>query len=179
MKKLCVLLSMILLLSTALFAQEASETPKAELSLNAFGLFMGNYTAKIELPLVSSGLFSVGLRGTYYQQEIEDISLSGAKALLEARLYPSRNIRGFYVLVEGGYTTSTVSSDTDEVTLSSLPYMAGLGWKWVIQDFSIDLGFAYGKQVYLEQIDSDIVDLNAFPYNMSYDVYLLVGYRFK
>lgn len=178
MKKISMVLVLALLASVASFAQDDGTTaPNAEIALNVFGLFTGSYTARVEVPLISDGLVSAGLRGTYVSQEVGDLELSGVQALLEARMYPSAQIRGFYVLVEGGYTSRTVSDSNEEITLTSLPVLGGLGWKWVISKVSIDLGLAYGKQVYIDQPDTDMIDFNKFPWNTAFDGYLLVGFR--
>jgi hypothetical protein len=150
----------------------------SEVSLNVFGLFLGSYAAQFEESLGEDGLFGLGVKATYTNQSLGTLSTSGIEALLEARIYPARYRRGLYFLAEGGYSNFTVNNGTSQAGLSSLPWLAGLGWKWVINEFSIDTGLAYGRQFYLNAPTNGVFDINSFPFNIAYDVYVLAGYRF-
>ncbi len=81
-------------------------------------------------------------------------------------------------MFETGYVGSTLSDSTGSVTLGSIPFEGGLGYKWNIGQFDIDLNFAAGKQIYVNQPNSSLVDLNSYPFNLAFDGGLLVGYRF-
>ena len=150
-----------------------------EISINVFGVFIGSYTAQFEFVPSGDGLFTLGAKGTVNDIKIDSDTLSGFQALAVARLYPARYMRGFYIMAEGGYASSSAEDENGVSTnLTSVPLLAGLGWKWVINEFSIDAGLAYGKQIYLTNPDQGVVDINSFPFNIAFDSYLLVGYRF-
>jgi hypothetical protein len=179
MKKI-LLLAIAFLSTGALFAQQGNPGNEKthEISLNVFGLFVGNYTAQFEFVPVGDGLFSLGAKGTFENYKIGSVTLTGMQALAVARLYPAHYMQGFYIGLEAGYSSATFKDDTTSVSASSIPYMIGLGWKWLINDVSIDLGFANGKQSYLSAPSNSVVDFNSYPYNIAGDFYLLTGYRF-
>jgi len=165
-----------------MFAQKTTvdnDTPNVEASVNLLGLFYGNYSGKIEVPVTPTGFFSVALCGTYNNQEVLGESFTGYDLFLNARLYPSHQMRGVYFGAEGGFSSFTYGNDDDSFSVSSIPVMALIGYKWAINKISLDLGFASGKQIYIGDYDSDTSEtLNSFPFNFSYDFFFLVGYRF-
>jgi|GEM_PF-6395278 len=188
MKKIVSMVAM-LTMATVLFGQvEGSVTTNPdtvesvvkknfELTTNVFGLFLGSYTVGFELGL-SEGLIGLGPKFTYVSQKFGAITYSGIDLYGVARLYPSLYRRGFYVMVEIGYTSWEVKDSTYTTKLESIPMMAGLGFKWVINQFSIDLGAAYGKRIYLNNPTSGSINIDEFPFNLAYDAYLLFGFRF-
>lgn len=177
----------ILLLGGFAFSQEMgdvstanNETPRVEVSTNLLGVFLGSYTGRLEIPVVSDGFLALGVFGTYFNQTLLGIDMEGYEAFADFRIYPKRETRGIYFGAEGGYTSFTYGNeDGDSFSLSSIPIMALVGYKWVINKISLDLGFATGKQIYIGDYDSDTEDLiNSFPLNFSYDIFFLIGYRF-
>lgn len=160
-------------------APDPSNGKRFELSCNVFGLFVGNYTARLEMGIPEDGFIAAGLKGTFNKGRVADwdLSYTGAQGLVDVRLYPGKNLSGFYLMVEGGYSRLTLSA-TDTFDFETIPFMAGLGWKWTIDRFGIDLGAAYGSRIVLRQPQVKGFDPNQFPWNAALDAYLLCGFRF-
>ncbi|NNM54056.1 MAG: hypothetical protein HKM05_04965 [Spirochaetales bacterium] len=185
MKKSLGILLLLVFSVTFSYAQEAQKVPEglkkaSEIDTNFVGLFLGYYTLRFETNLATDGFTSVGIKASFNSNTVSGTSLTdtGYSLIGDLRLYPARYRNGFYLLVETGYVGSTISDSTGSVTLGSIPFEGGLGYKWNIGQFDIDLNFAAGKQVYVNQPASNIVDLNSWPFNLALDGGLLVGYRF-
>ena len=185
MKKVLGLAFLFLAFTTFSYAQEAKKIPEglkkaSEIDTNFIGLFLGYYTLRFETNLATDGFTSLGIKASFNSNSVSGTSLTdtGYSLMGDLRLYPARYRDGFYLLVETGYVGSTISDSTGSVTLGSIPLEGGLGYKWNIGQFDIDLNFAAGKQVYINQPASNIVDLNSYPFNLAFDGGLLVGYRF-
>ncbi|OJF75836.1 MAG: hypothetical protein BKP49_10265 [Treponema sp. CETP13] len=182
MKKKFVLFTVLLFFAMSMYAKESStenETPKFETSVNLLGLFSGRYGGKVEMPVTPSGNFSLAFLGSYFNRSILGVTTSGYDLFLNARIYPAKQMKEIYFGVEGGYSAFTYDEFTDDEYVSSIPLMALVGYKWVINKVALDLGFAGGKKFYLGEMDSDTSDvLNSFPFNFSYDLFFLVGYQF-
>ena len=127
---------------------------KMEVSVSALGLFLGSYTAQFEYSAFGDGLIGLGVKATYTNQELFMWSITGFQGLLVARLYPARYTRGFYVMAEGGYSYFSDSTAGYSAGLASLPLMGGLGWKWTINEFSIDAGLARSSHSFGEGVRS-------------------------
>ncbi len=185
MKKSLGIVLLLLVSATIAYAQEAKKIPEglkkaSEIDTNFIGLFVGYYTLRFETNLAADGFTSVGIKASFNSNTVSGTSLTdtGYSVMGDLRLYPARYRDGFYLLVETGYVGSTISDSTGSVTLGSIPFEGGLGYKWNIGQFDIDLNVAAGKQVYVNQPANNIVDLNSYPFNLAFDGGLLVGYRF-
>ncbi len=147
-----------------------------ELSVNGFGILYGSYTVKYERSF-SDGLFGVGPRLTYQDSEIFGIKFKGFSGFIDFRVYPGRYRRGFYLYGSGGYSHYLVSGFSESAYISNTSAVVGLGWKWVMNEFAIDLGFGTGKAFYSssDQVATDAINEN-IPYTL--DGYLQFAYRF-
>ena len=156
-----------------------------EIAVNIFGVPYGSYSLRYEVSLGGDGLFALGLRGTFNYQPnfwFTNTTYTGLQGLADLRIYPMAHRQGPYFLLASGYWYAQYSGSLSGVptttTYNSVPYMGGLGWKWLANDFAFDVGYMVGKQVYLNTSSASVVDLNSFPFNFAGDLYFLFGYRF-
>ncbi|HZK19880.1 MAG TPA: hypothetical protein VFC68_04050 [Treponemataceae bacterium] len=152
--------------------------PHIEFSVNLIGLFFGTYTGRVEVPLVSSGVVSLGLRGTYTNMDFLGTKNTGFEIIADFRVYPGEYIKDMYFGVQSGYSSLAMTlGGNAPLETASLPVMVVFGQKKVKRNFSFDVGGGIGKKIWLGLNEADSQTLNKFPFNLAYDWYFLIGYQ--
>ncbi len=170
------------------YGQDVAKVPAglkkaSEIDTNLLGLLVGDYSLRFETNLAADGFTSLGIKANFFDfsqtlGSLTAFAFSGYGLLAEVRMYPQLYRNGVYLLVETGVTSFTVNVLGTNSTILTVPLEGGLGYKWILGQFDIDLNFAVGKPVFVAQPANNYTDLNTYPYNLAYDGGILVGYRF-
>lgn len=155
---------------------DGGTTPASlEIDANIFGVILGLYQVKLEVPL-ANGLIGIGPRVTYINTTLYgalEEPIQTMQAVVDVRLYFRQNISKIYIFVAGGYETVWYE---DYTAYKAIPLYTGLGYKWVFGDFCMDYGGGIGKLKYLgDRVMGEDSILDELP---GFYGYFTFGYRF-